>query len=310
MLPSKKIKNITGQKFNNLTVIEFDKTNHNGASVWKCRCDCGKIISVTSNHLQRGQTKSCGCLTAVKSYEQAFKDKGLMPLEEITGTKTKVSCVDKDGYKYSLTYDNVMDKRTKSFNRWSKLNPYKAENMRLFASSVQENCIILSSDEELRNATTQRLRFVCPVCGEEFTKKWCHWIEMPKNCHVCPKCNDNPISAGISQYTRLTNDWLKEHNIKFIREKTFPDLVDERPLRFDFCIENQDGLILLEVDGPQHDRPFGWTNEEYFAKLNKHDKMKDEYCANRNDITLVRLHWKSFRGEYIDILNKTFFGLN
>lgn len=31
---------------------------------WNCRCDCGKIACVRSNHLMTGNTKSCGCWKA------------------------------------------------------------------------------------------------------------------------------------------------------------------------------------------------------------------------------------------------------
>lgn len=306
-LPSKKIKDLTGQKFNNLTVIGFVEVNHNGASVWNCECDCGKKIKVTANHLQRGQTKSCGCLTAVKSYVEPFEAKGLLPLEKILGTKHKVACVDGEGYKYYLSYDAVKDKRTKEFNKWSKNNPFKAYNMRLYASKIQENCEILSSDNELKEASNQRITFICPDCGEPFTKKWCHWIAMPLNRHVCPSCNDRPVSAGVSQYNRLVNKWLTQHNLPYIREKTFPDLCDIKPLRFDYEIYYNSTQYLIEVDGPQHDRSMGWCDEKEFAALRKHDKMKDEYCKT-NNINLLRLNWRTFRTlEYQELLNKTFF---
>ena len=29
---------------------------------WKCKCDCGKIVNVSSNNLRNRQTRSCGCL--------------------------------------------------------------------------------------------------------------------------------------------------------------------------------------------------------------------------------------------------------
>lgn len=307
-IPSKKIKNIIGQKFNMLTVLEFDCVNHNGASVWKCQCDCGNIVLVTGNHLTRGQTKSCGCLAAIKSYKDGFINKGLIPLEEIPDGKTNIHCIDKEGYQYKISYGTTQDKRTKHFDKWSKNNPYKVDNMKLFASTVQENCVILSSDEELRNATSKRIRFLCPECGKEFTKKWCHWIAMPINRHVCPKCNESSVSAGISQYNRMTDEWLNNHNINFIREVTFPDLKDKSLLRFDYCADYKNKLYYIEVDGPQHDSPFGFTTEEDFALVKKHDKMKNDYCKNKG-LILVRLNWKTFKtNEYQNILNKTFFG--
>ncbi len=56
-----KIIDLTGKKYNRLTVVSFDfkkGTNYN----WNCICDCGNSISVRSNSLKDGNTKSCGCL--------------------------------------------------------------------------------------------------------------------------------------------------------------------------------------------------------------------------------------------------------
>jgi hypothetical protein len=51
---------LTGKKFNKLTVIEFigRKNNH---SLFKCKCDCGNESIVYSNNLIRNHTTSCGC---------------------------------------------------------------------------------------------------------------------------------------------------------------------------------------------------------------------------------------------------------
>ncbi len=55
---------LTGQKFNMLTVIEQaeDYINPQGIKYarWKCRCDCGKIVVTTANALKSGRRKSCG----------------------------------------------------------------------------------------------------------------------------------------------------------------------------------------------------------------------------------------------------------
>lgn len=54
-------KDLTGQKFTNLTAIErdFSKTSR---VHWLCKCDCGNIRSVISKDLISGHSKSCGCL--------------------------------------------------------------------------------------------------------------------------------------------------------------------------------------------------------------------------------------------------------
>jgi len=58
-----KLINIKGKKYGNLTVISFDHIGECRKSFWLCKCDCGNEIIVTSNHLRKGNTKSCGCIT-------------------------------------------------------------------------------------------------------------------------------------------------------------------------------------------------------------------------------------------------------
>jgi len=53
---------LTGRKFNKLIVIKLFGQNYWGMAEWLCKCDCGKETVVLSNHLRRGNTKSCGCL--------------------------------------------------------------------------------------------------------------------------------------------------------------------------------------------------------------------------------------------------------
>lgn len=61
-------KDLTGQRFGRLTVLEFvptkDKNSH-----WRCKCDCGKITTVRGSDLTYGGTKSCGCLNIEKIIE-------------------------------------------------------------------------------------------------------------------------------------------------------------------------------------------------------------------------------------------------
>lgn len=57
------IKDITGNKYNHLTVIkDSGKRASDGSVIWECLCDCGKKTEVSSNNLVRNHTKSCGCL--------------------------------------------------------------------------------------------------------------------------------------------------------------------------------------------------------------------------------------------------------
>lgn len=58
------LKDLTGQRFGRLIVLERDYVQRrlHEASRWFCQCDCGAVISVLANNLQRRITTSCGCL--------------------------------------------------------------------------------------------------------------------------------------------------------------------------------------------------------------------------------------------------------
>lgn len=52
-----------GERFGKLTVIKY-LYNKDGHAWWKCKCDCGNIISVTGVALRAKQKMSCGCLVS------------------------------------------------------------------------------------------------------------------------------------------------------------------------------------------------------------------------------------------------------
>lgn len=60
---------LTGKRFSKLTVIERDTNRKsNKPTMWICKCDCGNQVSVSSDHLTSGHTKSCGCLRSSGEY--------------------------------------------------------------------------------------------------------------------------------------------------------------------------------------------------------------------------------------------------
>ena len=56
-----KIKDLSGQKFNRLTVL-YPKGVKNGHMTFLCECECGNTIVTDGYKLKSGNTKSCGCL--------------------------------------------------------------------------------------------------------------------------------------------------------------------------------------------------------------------------------------------------------
>lgn len=65
---NKPIKDLTNQFFGELRVIEIDPERaSNGHVKWKCKCTCGKVVSIRSGDLCSGNTRSCG---HVKSHQE------------------------------------------------------------------------------------------------------------------------------------------------------------------------------------------------------------------------------------------------
>lgn len=61
-----KLIDLTGLKFNRLTVIKYSGKTKRGISKWLCLCDCNNKVIVNSDSLKNGHTKSCGCLNIEK----------------------------------------------------------------------------------------------------------------------------------------------------------------------------------------------------------------------------------------------------
>lgn len=61
-------KDYIGKRFGRLTVTEYAGREHRCTeksratiTLWKCRCDCGKEVTVPQPELQSGESQSCGC---------------------------------------------------------------------------------------------------------------------------------------------------------------------------------------------------------------------------------------------------------
>ena len=70
----KNTKDLLGQRFGRLTVIEKTNQRDGRAVQWKCKCDCGNIVIVTGSSLTRGNTQSCGCYNRDMSFLKNTKD--------------------------------------------------------------------------------------------------------------------------------------------------------------------------------------------------------------------------------------------
>ena len=105
---------------------------------------------------------------------------------------------------------------------------------------------------------------------------------------------------------------LEAAGLAFQEEYIFPDLVAEsgRPLRFDFCVFDDDGNIdfLIEYQGIQHYQPkskFGGARGLYRQQHN--DKKKRNYCLVHGYNLVIIPYWEEQLVDY-DYIMKAAYG--
>lgn len=105
--------------------------------------------------------------------------------------------------------------------------------------------------------------------------------------HKCPKCSYSIGEEKIEQY-------LKNKNIKYETQKTFPNCINKRPLPFDFYLPDYN--LLIEFDGEQHFKPISFGSSKFdsaelnFQRTQLHDNIKTSYATDHN-IKLLRISY-------------------
>lgn len=147
------------------------------------------------------------------------------------------------------------------------------------------------------------------------TKDEVSWVNA-----ICPKCmkpfnvrvkdlkSGNTKSCGCSKSHGETKvaDILSNNNITYAKEYSFSDLKRKKLLRFDFAVF-KDGVLqyLIEYDGIQHYKEYGWNDAEHFKIVKENDSAKNQYCQDHN-IPLIRIPYTHYNDLTInDLLLET-----
>lgn len=136
---------------------------------------------------------------------KCFTCRGLKLLtSEYFNTKTRMPCVDIEGYKYMLCVNDINDKRTKSFERFSSINPYTIENLKLFIQQNNLSCELLSTKPPKHEK--DKLLFRCR-CGNKYWLHFNHFLSYKKDkCTTCSHRThkiihtDEELQTNLSQY--------------------------------------------------------------------------------------------------------------
>ena len=69
-------KDETGNRYNNLTVVQYAGRNDRRKAMWECLCDCGKIILAQGTYLRANVKKHCGCMNP-RGHGPGYKTHGM-----------------------------------------------------------------------------------------------------------------------------------------------------------------------------------------------------------------------------------------
>lgn len=286
-----------------LLTLEKEIKNIDQPLTFRCG-ECGREFHTTWHLFYKKQEKCCNfCFNRKKAtgeintkhqdsniFHEKAKERGLIILDgPQIKYKDKVNVQDEEGYRGVMSASRIMT--GSSFERFSVRNPFTIDNLRLYVFKKKWDCIIYNQSYL---GDKMPLRMLCS-CGREFYVDTNHFVEGKFQCNEC--------RVKQSHIAKLVQLYLETKQISYVKEKTFSNCINKKPLPFDFFLLDYNACI--EVDGIGHYRPVPFNGkkeeaEKIFNQRQKNDNIKTEYCK-KNNIPLLRLpFWIIEKDEYTE----------
>lgn len=269
-----------GKIYGELTIIEIDEEkSKEKRRLWvKAQCSCGKVISVSHNALQRGNTKSCGHLNYIR--ENIIGNKyGRWTVLEYVGNKNKIphyKCKCECGTIREVSRANLMSGISKSCGCLHKEIASQANFIDLTGQNFGKLKVIELDIERSDPKKHNIWKCLCECGNITYVKTADLRSGNTKSCGCFRQ------SFGEEQIKEI----LLKNNINFCQQFYFSDLKgDVNTLKFDFGIfdNNNNLLYLIEYNGIQHYEPVKYFGgEERFERQQRYDLKKKEYCLSHN----------------------------
>lgn len=187
-----KVKDLTGQRFGRIVVLEDTHTRDKYRNeIWKCKCDCGKIIFKSSDLLRSKNSNSCGCLanelTRIRN-KQMFTTHGYGNEDRLhriwIGIKTRCYNKNDPGYKNYGSRGIVMCDEWKNdfmnFRNWATTHGYNdnlsIDRVNNDGNYEPSNCRWATLEQQGNN---KRNNHLIEYNGEIHTlQEWCEKINI------------------------------------------------------------------------------------------------------------------------------------
>jgi hypothetical protein len=273
------LKNLTGQKFGKLTVLE-KAPSRNKKVYWLCECDCGNKLEIQAYSLTANRTKSCGYCGEHPS-----------KLLDITGQKFG-----------TLTVLKLSSERSNSRQAiWycqcdcGKIIKVRGTSLRHGEVSSCGDASCRGIEKDMTGLTFGKLTVISKSDFKNSYSNHTYWnckCDCGNSCVVMGQNlrNGTTKSCGclVSSGEMKINQLLNENNIIFEQQKIFENcyLHNGGKCRFDFYVEDS---YLIEFDGQQHFYPIDhFGGEQQFQIQQERDNYKNQWCKE-NNIPLIRI---------------------
>lgn len=270
----------TGNRYGILTVIRRVENDKNGKARWLCKCDCGNEIEVVGSMLRKGNTKSCGCRILSKEKEELGKRYGHLVVEAFYG-KTEAK---KNLWLCRCDCGNTTIAPTGRLRRGDVTTcgcriGRKDQATNEIGHKYGRLTVIERAKKPEGNNSTDAFWLCQCSCGNQVVVSGSRLRS--GNTKSCG-CLRSKGEENLALY-------FKENKIKYVQQKTFPDLVYIDKLKYDFAVLNEDNSIkyLVEFDGPQHTEGNCWYTEAAHIR----DLIKEQYAKDHN-YPLYRIPYK------------------
>lgn len=289
-----RFKDLTGEKFEHLTVVERvdDFINVAGKPFiqYDCICDCGNHVKVTAHNLRRGHKKSCSNCGAYNR----FKDLSELVFDDLSVLRHVDDYLYPDGSKDAIWACKCVCGRIVNVRG----NVLKDKN---YKHACPECYRHRSRKSDIVGKIFGKLTVISDLGNDEYSCV----CECGNTVKVNGKSlrNGHTSSCGCYRLDLLSgtnymskseaevNEYLTQNNFSFTRQKYFNDLkgLSGNLLSYDFCINLNNNLFLIECQGLQHYEPVEFFGgKRSFGCQKVHDFRKRDY-ASRHGYELLEI---------------------
>lgn len=157
------ILDLVGQRFGRLLVASYHSVKPYGATVWTCKCDCGKEVVALSNNLRRGLTQSCGC--AHKGANKTHGQSDTRMYSIWCGMKQRCNGINTSSYKEyggrGILVCAEWLNSFETFKKWAIENGYtdvlSIDRINNDGNYSSDNCRWAADKEQCRNRRSNRI---------------------------------------------------------------------------------------------------------------------------------------------------------